>query len=71
MQGTPGKRWAKIKVTDKNEEQIKFIQSVARNLFKVLSLILFFGGFFAIFFNRKRKALHDYIGGSLVLFDED
>ena len=71
MQATPGKRWAKIKVVSEREAQITLTQSVARNVFKLLSLILFFGGFFAIFFNSKRKALHDYIGDSLVLFDED
>lgn len=71
MQGTPGKKWTKIKVTKSDYQPITFYQSVIRNICKFISLILVFGGFVAIFFNRKRKALHDYIGGTLVLFDED
>lgn len=71
MQGTPGKRWAKIKVTNNQDSPVNFPQAVVRNFSKILSLLIFFLGFVAIFFNPKRKALHDYIGGTLVLFDED
>ncbi|MEQ9468568.1 MAG: RDD family protein [Ekhidna sp.] len=71
MQATPGKRWTKIKVTDSNGNHPSMHRTVIRNLTKFLSLILFFGGFIAIIFDQKRRALHDYIGGTLVLFDED
>ncbi|MEO9485691.1 MAG: RDD family protein [Ekhidna sp.] len=71
MQGTPGKKWTKIKVTNSEEDRITLIQAIVRNVTKVFSLLLLFGGFVAILFNSKRRALHDYIGGTLVLFDED
>ncbi|MEQ9402827.1 MAG: RDD family protein [Cyclobacteriaceae bacterium] len=67
---TPGKKWAKIHVEpEKKEEQI--IQPILRNLTKILSLILFFGGFILIIFSERKKALHDYLAGTVVLFDED
>jgi uncharacterized RDD family membrane protein YckC len=71
MHATPGKRWAKIHVDSLKPDSPRFIQSLIRNTSKVLSLLLFFGGFVLIFFNSERRALHDYIGGTVVLFDED
>lgn len=66
---TPGKKWARIHVaSDINE--LKPIQPFIRNLSKALSLILFFSGFVFIIFNERRKGLHDYLGGTVVLFDE-
>ncbi|MEO9870406.1 RDD family protein [Ekhidna sp.] len=70
-QATPGKKWARLKVSDENQNHIILFKSVIRNLTKILSLILFFGGFIMILFNKRRKGLHDYIGGTLVLFKED
>ncbi len=71
MQATPGKKWAKLKVTNNSAQQLNILQAVVRNFCKIFSLLLFFSGFVAILFNSKRKALHDYMGGTLVLFDED
>ena len=71
LQGTPGKKWTKIKVSNNEAERVTLLQAIIRNFCKILSLLLFFSGFILIFFNSKRKALHDYIGGTLVLFDED
>lgn len=71
MQATPGKKWAKVKVTNNEAGQVSILQAVIRNFCKIFSLLLVFSGFIAILFNSKRKALHDYIGGTLVLFDED
>ncbi|WP_421764315.1 RDD family protein [Ekhidna sp.] len=70
-QATPGKRWAKIKVKTAQNDRVHFFQCVLRNLAKIISLIIFFGGFVMIFFNRQKRGLHDIIGGTLVLFDED
>jgi len=70
MRGTPGKRWVKIHVTSVGGHSPQVIQSTIRNLSKLLSLLFFFGGFMMIFFNTERRALHDYIGGTVVLFDE-
>ena len=71
MRATPGKKWAKIHVDSLKPDSYGLAQSLIRNISKVLSLLLFFGGFILIFFNNERRALHDYIGGTVVLFDED
>ncbi len=71
MQATPGKKWSKLKVYNLNGRRVSFLQSSLRNVSKMLSLLLFFGGFILILFNQKCRGLHDYIGGTLVLFDED
>lgn len=70
-QGSPGKKWTKIKVTNIQYGKLSFIQSVLRNLSKILSLIICFGGFVMIIFSQQKRGLHDFIGGTLVLFDED
>lgn len=68
---TPGKRWSKLKVLGNEKSKPKFYQSALRNLFKIVSLLFFFGGFIMIIFTTKRQGLHDFIGGTMVLFDED
>lgn len=70
FRGTPGKKWAKIQVSGE-DKPIKLHQSIIRNVAKALSLILFFSGFILILFNARRKGLHDYLAGTVVLFDED
>lgn len=68
---TPGKKWVGIRVVDTNHGDANPGKILLRNVGKGLSLILFFGGFIMIFFSPKRQGLHDYIGGTLVLFNED
>jgi len=68
---TPGKRMTKIHVGFDQSKLPKFLSSSLRNLSKILSLIIFFGGFLLIIFDRRNRGLHDYIGGTLVLFDEE
>lgn len=70
-QATPGKKWTGIKVMSKHMTHAAPFQIIVRNLLKVLSLLIFFGGFIMIFFNPKRRSLHDYIAGTLVLFEEE
>ncbi|GAB4252384.1 MAG: hypothetical protein Tsb0034_31090 [Ekhidna sp.] len=67
---TPGKRWAKIYVDHENKKN-PVLSVIVRNVFKGLSLLLFFGGFVMIIFNDRHKSLHDYIAGTVVLFLED
>lgn len=68
---TPGKRLVKIRTVSIRPKSQKVVSIIIRNLLKILSLGLFFTGFIMIAFNRKRQALHDYIGGTVVLFEED
>lgn len=71
LQATLGKKWTKIKVVNEDGTKASFGKIILRNFLKILSLLLVFGGFFLIFFNKKRKALHDYITGTLVVFVEE
>ena len=71
MQATLGKKWSKLKVYDLNGGRVSLPKAIFRNISKMLSLLLFFGGFILIIFNQNRRGLHDYIGGTLVLFEED
>lgn len=70
-QATPGKKWVKLKVTNIRSEKALLWHLAVRNLFKFLSVIVLFGGFIMIIFHKKRQGLHDFIGGTMVLFDED
>ncbi len=69
--GTPGKKWMKIKVTSIDQGKANAGKLIIRNLSKFISLILLFGGFIMITFSKRKQGLHDFIGGTLVLFDED
>ncbi|WP_420316589.1 RDD family protein [Ekhidna sp.] len=68
---TPGKILTKIKIANSDYKKASLLKVVLRNISKFLSLLICFSGFVLIFFDGKRRALHDYIGGTLVLFDED
>ena len=71
MKATPGKRLAHLHAESTKKTSFPILAIVGRNLGKIPSLILFFGGFILIFFDPRRRGLHDYIGGTVVLFDED
>jgi uncharacterized RDD family membrane protein YckC len=68
---TPGKKWAKIKIYNTDGNSVRIHQTFIRNISKIFSLLLFFGGFIMIVFDSKKRGLHDFIGGTIVLFDED
>ena len=68
---TPGKRWIGLHVENLGSGAVEPARIVLRNCCKILSLILFFGGFVMIIFHPKNQGLHDYIGGTLVLFGEE
>ena len=68
---TPGKKWTKIRVVNLEGTSPSLTASFVRNISKILSLLIFFGGFVLIGFDAKRRGLHDYIGSTLVIFDED
>ena len=70
-EGTIGKQWVKIRVVNYEGKPIKTHQSVVRNISKLFSLILLFGGFVMISFNKRKQGLHDLIGGTVVLLLEE
>ncbi len=66
-QATYGKRIMHIYVTDKNGDPITFLRANLRFWTKIISTVLLLAGFWMVFLNKKRRALHDIIAGALVL----
>ena len=68
---TPGKKWTKLKIHNSDNRFKTFLAIFLRNSCKVISLLIFFLGFVMISFNRKKQSLHDFIAGTVVLFEEE
>lgn len=68
-QGTFGKSWLGIKVTDEQGNRISFSRSLSRNLFKIVPVLTLGIGYLTGFFNRRQQCLHDIMAGTLVIKD--
>lgn len=66
-QATLGKKYAKIEVVDQHGNRLTFALALLRIITKNLSLLLFFGGFFMIYFRKDRRGLHDVLIKSYVV----
>ncbi len=69
-QATPGKLVLGLVVTDLQGERISMGRGIGRNLAKILSAIPLLIGFFLAGFTARKQALHDLMGGTLVV-DKD
>lgn len=67
LQGTPGKYWLGIKVTDTVGSRLPFAKSIVRNIAKLLSIFSLGMGYFYAFFDKKHRMLHDILAGTLVI----
>lgn len=59
--GTLGKKYANLEVVNDDGNQLSFLRALLRIFTKYLSLLLFFGGFFMIYFREDRRGLHDVL----------
>ncbi len=66
-QATIGKRLMDIKVTDLMGSRISFGTSLARNLYKICSVLPAFMGYLYCFLNKKQQCLHDAMANTLVI----
>jgi uncharacterized RDD family membrane protein YckC len=66
-QGTYGKYFMGLKVTDLGGGPIGFGQATGRHFAKFLSTFPLMAGFFITPFTRRKQALHDMVAGTLVL----
>lgn len=73
-EATPGKNWRKLKVLrNKDLKRITFLNVVAREISQVmygipiLGGLLYFISVILVLFTKKRRALHDFIGGTIVV----
>lgn len=66
-QGTIGKIVFSLKVTDTEYRRISFARAFGRALAHVPSGLLLYLGYVMVAFTPQKRALHDYIAGTLVL----
>jgi uncharacterized RDD family membrane protein YckC len=66
-QGTIGKIFLKIKVTDLDGNKINFIRATVRHLSKILSGIILGIGFLMVLWTDRKQGLHDIIAKTLVV----
>lgn len=67
LQGTIGKLALGIRVTDRNGDPIDFRRASIRYWAKVLSSLVLMLGWLMAAFTPERRALHDFLAGTLVL----
>jgi len=69
---TPGKKFVHIRVVDaKTFKDITNKQAITRSLGYIPSTLLFGIGFFMVAFRKDKRALHDLLAGTAVIYDED
>ncbi len=68
---TPGKKFLKLKVVNRNFKKPTLKQVVLRELLgRSADNLTLFMGYVIIIFNKKKRALHDIIGGTYVVTQE-
>ncbi len=70
IQATIGKIVFGIAVTDMKGARISFSRATLRYFSKILSQVLFYGGYAMAAFTEKKQGLHDKIAGTLVLMKD-
>lgn len=71
LEGTLGKMVLKIKVIKKDGTKITLLDSIKRNLFKIVSYLPLSLGFIWALFNRKRFTWHDYFAKTIIIHREN
>ncbi len=68
---TPGKRFVGIKIVDaKTFEDITNMQAITRSFGYIVSTLPFGIGFLLVLFRRDKRALHDLLAGTAVIYEE-
>ncbi|MCA9427013.1 MAG: RDD family protein [Candidatus Omnitrophica bacterium] len=68
---TPGKRLLGMRIVDVSTlEPLTMVQSVGRFLASYLSTCVLYFGYLVAFFNKDRRALHDFLAGTYVASSE-
>jgi uncharacterized RDD family membrane protein YckC len=66
-QATLGKKMMGLFVADKDGKRISMGQANIRYWSKVISILILFAGFWMIAFTKKKRTLHDFFAGTMVL----
>ena len=67
MQGTPGKSALGIRIATVGGDRIGFVRSLVRFAASLVSIATFFLGYLPMVWTRKRRALHDFVAGTVVV----
>ena len=68
---TPGKKFVHIKIVDANTLQdIDNKQAITRSLGYIPSILLLGMGFFMVALRKDKRALHDLLAGTAVIYEE-
>ena len=68
---TPGKKFVHIKVVDaKTFDDVTNKQAITRSLGYIPSTLLFGIGFFMVAFRKDKRALHDLLANTTVIYEE-
>jgi uncharacterized RDD family membrane protein YckC len=66
---TPGKKFVYIKIVDyKTHKDITNKQAITRSLGYIISTFLFLIGFLMVGFRKDKRALHDLLAGTAVIY---
>ena len=69
---TPGKKFVHIKIVDfKTLEDINNKQAITRSFGYIISTFILLIGFFMVAFRKDKRAFHDLLADTLVIYDED
>ncbi|MBU0631423.1 RDD family protein [bacterium] len=69
---TPGKKIVKIKIVDaKTFDDITNTQAITRSLGYIVSTIPFLLGFLIVAFRKDKRAFHDLLAGTAVIYEKD
>lgn len=69
---TPGKKIVKIKIVDaKTMGDITNQQAITRSLGYIISTIPFLLGFLIVAFRKDKRAFHDLLAGTAVIYEND
>jgi uncharacterized RDD family membrane protein YckC len=64
---TPGLRLVGVRVVDHRGRSPSVLRSIVRLIGLALAVIPLFAGFLPVFFDRRRRALQDYLAGTDVV----
>jgi len=68
---TPGMRLMRLRVVDRKGMTPSLPRSLLRFVGLLLAILPLFAGFLTVFFDRRRRALQDFIARTVVLHDEE
>jgi uncharacterized RDD family membrane protein YckC len=66
---TPGMRFMALRVVDRAASPPSFWRSLVRLAGLVLAIVPFFAGFLPVLFDERRRALQDFLAGTVVVYE--